>query len=107
MKTQSAREKARDKWFNQPDDQESLRKHHCVLYLIELNSEEFFRLINADFKKIYENILDIELGSPNYEGWAPMVICPLHDDRNPSLGVNLESGTFNCFGCDRKGNPDQ
>ena len=26
-------------------------------------------------------------------------LCPFHDDRHPSLSVNLESGLYNCFSC--------
>lgn len=29
--------------------------------------------------------------------------CPFHDDRHPSLQVNIEKGLFNCFGCGAKG----
>jgi hypothetical protein len=32
-----------------------------------------------------------------------VVICPFHDDRNPSLSINLVSGQWNCHGCDAKG----
>lgn len=30
-------------------------------------------------------------------------LCPFHDDKNPSLFVNQERGSFHCFGCDAKG----
>ncbi len=30
-------------------------------------------------------------------------LCPFHDDKNPSLSVNLEKGVFQCFGCGEKG----
>lgn len=29
--------------------------------------------------------------------------CPLHDDKNPSLSVNLKHGGFKCRGCDASG----
>lgn len=29
--------------------------------------------------------------------------CPFHDDKNPSLSLSDELGSFNCFGCDAKG----
>lgn len=32
-----------------------------------------------------------------------MGLCPFHEDRNPSLSVNPESGKFFCFGCQEKG----
>lgn len=31
------------------------------------------------------------------------VLCPFHDDRNPSLSINAEKGVFNCFACGAKG----
>ncbi|MDA8155220.1 MAG: AAA family ATPase [Actinomycetota bacterium] len=30
-------------------------------------------------------------------------LCPFHEDKNPSLSVNIESGDFHCFGCEKKG----
>ena len=32
-----------------------------------------------------------------------LVRCPFHDDRNPSLSVNLSAGLFQCFACGAKG----
>lgn len=32
-----------------------------------------------------------------------MALCPFHDDREPSLSINLETGLWNCFGCGAKG----
>lgn len=34
--------------------------------------------------------------------WTP-VLCPFHDDHNPSLSLNLDGGGFNCFACEAKG----
>lgn len=36
-----------------------------------------------------------------------MGLCPFHDDRNPSLSVNPESGLWRCFGCGESGNAKQ
>ena len=30
--------------------------------------------------------------------------CPFHDDKAPSLSVNIEEGVYNCHGCGAKGN---
>lgn len=53
------------------------------------------------------NILDIV---SNYvvlkqqrNGWWTG-LCPFHDERNPSFGVNPESGWYKCFACQEKGN---
>lgn len=32
------------------------------------------------------------------------IICPFHNDENPSMKVNLVDGTFYCFGCNVSGN---
>lgn len=31
------------------------------------------------------------------------VCCVFHNDRNPSLSINLKSGGYNCFSCGAKG----
>ena len=38
----------------------------------------------------------------NRDGWVS-AICPFHDDRSPSLSVNLEHGGFRCYACDERG----
>lgn len=35
-------------------------------------------------------------------GWASG-LCPFHDDHNPSLQMNLESGGYVCLACDARG----
>ena len=32
------------------------------------------------------------------------IICPFHDDINPSMRICLTDGSFFCFGCEAKGN---
>lgn len=43
-----------------------------------------------------------KLGRANSTGWA-IGLCPFHDDHNPSLSLNLESGAFKCFSCGASG----
>lgn len=31
------------------------------------------------------------------------IVCPFHNDENASLQINLDSGTFYCYGCEAKG----
>ena len=45
-----------------------------------------------------------------YYGYIPdtqsldyKIVCPFHQDVNPSMIVNLETGTFFCFGCNCTG----
>ena len=35
------------------------------------------------------------------------IVCPFHDDVNPSMLVNLEDGSWFCFGCQRSGDAAQ
>ena len=42
------------------------------------------------------------LGETDSNGWV-QTRCPFHRDSNPSLGVNLKTGGFNCFACEAKG----
>tara|TARA_B100002003_G_scaffold86149_1_gene80632 strand:- start:382 stop:2298 length:1917 start_codon:yes stop_codon:yes gene_type:complete len=32
-----------------------------------------------------------------------MAICPFHNDTKPSLSIQKKTGSFNCFGCEKKG----
>ncbi len=36
-------------------------------------------------------------------GWWK-VLCPFHDDHKPSMGINQETGGYNCLACGAKGN---
>jgi hypothetical protein len=50
------------------------------------------------------DIVEDILGHPVPErGENAMVRCPLHEDRRPSLSVNLENGLWLCFSCGEKG----
>jgi DNA primase len=41
---------------------------------------------------------------PGHNGWFnTLCFMPEHMDTNPSLGVNVETNTFHCFGCGCKG----
>lgn len=33
-----------------------------------------------------------------------MIVCPLHDEQNASMQINISRGTYYCFGCDAHGN---
>ena len=100
----SAEQRARERWFNDEISSDDLKKTYCLFLLTDLGPREIVSRLNLDFRNAYEEELDLELGPPNDDGWVPNILCPLHDDRNPSLGINLRSGAFNCFGCEAKGN---
>jgi putative DNA primase/helicase len=36
-------------------------------------------------------------------GGNAQALCPFHEDKNPSLSVNLKTGLFKCFGCEAQG----
>ncbi|MCK6467084.1 MAG: phage/plasmid primase, P4 family [Candidatus Brocadia sinica] len=57
-------------------------------------------LNRLDKSKFYQELIpSLEVnGKPEALG-----LCPFHDDTNPSLSVNVESGLFRCFSCDAKG----
>lgn len=45
-----------------------------------------------------------ELSSIKWNGnGTGQALCPFHDDKNPSLSLNHNTGNFKCFGCDKKG----
>lgn len=41
---------------------------------------------------------------PDVETAEQKIVCPFHEDMNPSLIVNLEKGNWYCFGCNKSGN---
>ena len=43
-------------------------------------------------------------GKERKGGLEIMFKCPFHDENEPSLSINLESGMWRCFGCNKKGN---
>jgi len=44
-----------------------------------------------------------ELGALKGRGAWRQALCCFHEERSPSLSVNVESGHFRCFACDAKG----
>ena len=58
-------------------------------------------LNRLDFNQFYQNEIK-NLGKQNGDGWA-LGLCCFHQDENPSLSVNLNTGAFKCFSCDSKG----
>lgn len=53
-----------------------------------------------NFTKIYQPVLT---GRENLNSDEVMVKCPFHDDKNPSMSINTNSGLFHCFGCGASG----
>lgn len=45
----------------------------------------------------------LELHETGREEWPYNIICPFHNDSNPSCGINLNEQVFKCFGCGAKG----
>jgi len=44
-------------------------------------------------------------GLKNGRGHQYQCLCPLHDDREPSMSIDGERGLFHCFGCGAEGDP--
>lgn len=40
-------------------------------------------------------------------GSSDKIVCPFHDDVNPSLIVNFENGSWYCFGCNKSGDAER
>ena len=56
-------------------------------------------LKDLSFKAYYAS----ELSSLRIRGNKGMALCPFHEDKNPSLSIDMETGVFHCFGCDGSG----
>lgn len=57
-------------------------------------------LSRLDIRAYYAGELSTLKANGNNQAQA---LCPFHEDKNPSLSINLETGDFHCFGCDKKG----
>lgn len=57
-------------------------------------------LTQINFEKFYTEHLG-KLTTTN--GNEALVRCPFHDDKTPSLSINLDTGFYHCFGCGEKG----
>src|SRR5438552_7651592 len=54
----------------------------------------------AGFRSTVANYTDLSRLNASHHG---TVTCPFHNDRTPSLSVDLKKGFFYCFGCGVKG----
>lgn len=61
-------------------------------------------LIKIDYRSFYKK--HIQGFSANGKTEVSC-LCPFHEDKDPSLSVNIETGLFHCFGCGEKGNAVQ
>lgn len=55
-----------------------------------------------DIKKIYADVLT---GKENLNASEIQVCCPFHEDKNPSMSINTETGVYYCHGCGETGSP--
>jgi len=53
---------------------------------------------SIDILEVVGKHVKLERRGKNYFG-----LCPFHDDKNPSMSVNVEKGIFTCFSCGTKG----
>ena len=66
-----------------------------------INKTDIVNHFRAGWLPFYEKYLpDLKRSGTNGDHLA---ICPFHDDKNPSLSVNADTGQYNCFGCDVQG----
>jgi hypothetical protein len=54
---------------------------------------------SGHWRDFYSHFLELQ----NSNGNESQAVCPFHDDSDPSLSINNDTGLFNCFGCDTKG----
>lgn len=55
---------------------------------------------HANFEAVLAHFNIKTVGS----GGEVRALCPFHEERKPSLSINLEKKVFHCFGCEAKGN---
>lgn len=57
-----------------------------------------------DAKINWKEFYGSRLRNTRVRGNEMTALCPFHDDREPSMSVNLENGLWKCHGCDKSGN---
>lgn len=77
----------------------------CGILEVELNGVILFMKCNECFPiDVYYRRVVIPLDRKRFRiGSGGKMVCPLHDDHDPSLGVT-DSGKLHCFGCGYWGN---
>lgn len=55
-----------------------------------------------NIKELYCHYFKFQDSKIKNTGWV-VVKCCFHDDRHPSLGINVINGGFKCFSCGKKG----
>ena len=64
--------------------------------MLELEGKYYF----TDVEHILDN-LKVEISG--ISGNNIMMCCPFHKERKPSFGIHAETGKYNCFSCNAKG----
>ena len=64
--------------------------------MLELDGKYYFTDIEHILSK-----LDIEISGVSGDNF--MMCCPFHKERKPSFGIHKETGQYNCFSCNAKG----
>jgi hypothetical protein len=59
----------------------------------------------VDYESLYRD--HIQQFKISHDGIQAIGICPFHNDRHPSLSMNLETGLYYCHSCSAKGNAYQ
>jgi hypothetical protein len=72
---------------------------HAALYGPRARKSRYQRELLPEPQEYYRR----HLHALRITGHQARARCPFHEDRNPSLSVNLVDGRFNCFGCGAKG----
>ena len=56
---------------------------------------------DINYLRVYGKYVDLS-ERPNDNGDIK-VVCPFHEDSEPSLSINMHTGLFRCFGCEKAG----
>lgn len=71
-----------------------------IAKLLENNLKDII-LKSIDFEVFYLSVINCT--NKRSKNNNIVVICPFHDDTNPSLAIDLGTGNFYCFGCNQGG----
>jgi hypothetical protein len=80
----------------------NIQTHHTVNFYGEKSFKKIFNRDALPSPIDYYRVYFSHLPTQTNREWINVACC-FHDDKNPSLSLNLKSGGFYCFGCGAKG----
>jgi hypothetical protein len=68
-----------------------------------VNFDEVKSQVSIKDVLVHYSLMQGSTEKPTKRGMELRLRCPFHEDKTPSLSINVDTGRFHCFGCKAKG----